>query len=169
MSIGPPDRSSGEHRNPSFELTFRPSVDLISIVRTFVAEFYLKVTNEDAASRLALATHELLENAAKYSTDGAASLQVSVDPQEGTVRVRTTNRADATQIQLLRACFDEIDSAASAAGLYADMLKRSAVRTTGSGGLGLARVWAESEMTMRLTVEGDTVAIHAQGSIAAET
>jgi hypothetical protein len=158
---------AGKSAAPSFELTFRPSVELISIVRRFVADFYLKVTmDDDAASRLALATHELLENAAKYSTDGAADLEVRVDPGKGTVNVRIRNRAAPARIQLLRACFDEIAAAPSAAKLYAEMLRRSAVLETGSGGLGLARVWAESEMTMRLVVEGDTVEIHAQGLIA---
>jgi hypothetical protein len=155
-------------QGPSFELTFRPSVDLITIVRRFVADFYLKVTHdEDVASRLALATHELLENAAKYSTDGTAELAMGVDPRQGAVTVRMSNRAAPEQIQRLRACFDEIAAAPDAAGLYAEMLKRSAVLATGSGGLGLARIWAESEMAIRLVVEGDVVQIHAQGSVAA--
>ncbi|HLK37791.1 MAG TPA: hypothetical protein VKU41_13615 [Polyangiaceae bacterium] len=152
---------------PSFELRFRPSVDLISIVRRFVAEFYLRVMDDDdAASRLALATHELLENAAKYSTDGEAALFVQVDTGTGTVDVRTTNRSTPAQLARLRRCFDEITSASDAAALYAEMLRRSALLATGSGGLGLARIWAESEMAIRLVVEGERVEIHAQGSIA---
>jgi two-component sensor histidine kinase len=152
---------------PSFELTFRPSIDLITIVRGFVADFYLKVTSDDdAASRLALATHELLENAAKYSTDGAADLGVRVDPRDGSVHVRMGNRAAPAQVERLRACFDEIRAAESAADLYAEILRRSAVLETGSGGLGLARIWAESEMTMELIVDGERVEIHARGQIA---
>jgi hypothetical protein len=154
-------------RAPSFELTFRPSVDLIAIVRRFVADFCLSVTaDEDVASRLALATHELLENAAKYSTDGTAQLEMKVNPEDGTVNVRTRNRAGSDQIQLLRACFDEISAAPSAATLYANMLKRSAVLDTGSGGLGLARIWAESDLAMQLSVVGDVVEIRARGSVA---
>jgi two-component sensor histidine kinase len=142
-------------------------VDLITLVRRFVADFYLKVMNdEDAASRLALATHELLENAAKYSIDGAAALYVEVDTRSGRVDVRTTNRASPTQLALLRKCFDEIAAAPDAAERYAQTLRRTALLATGSGGLGLARIWAESEMTMRLVVDGDKVQIHAQGSIA---
>jgi hypothetical protein len=153
---------------PSFELTFRPSVDLITIVRRFVADFYLKVTHDDdAASRLALATHELLENAAKYSTDGTAHLAVRVDADGGGVVVTMVNRAAPERIELLRACFDGIARATSASDLYAEMLRRTAVLETGSGGLGLARIWAESEMTMNLVVDGDTVAIHARGTLTA--
>src|SRR5258708_12850505 len=134
---------------PSFELTFRPSIELISIVRHFVADFYRKVTNEDAASRLALATHELLENAAKYSTDGAAELGVCIDAAEGTVSIRMKNRASPERIRLLRGCFDEMASAASAAALYADMLRRTAVRETGSGGPGPSPTSPASDPTLQ--------------------
>lgn len=150
---------------PSFELTFRPSVDLIPVVRRFVADFYIQVTNEDAASRLALATHELLENAAKYSSDGTAVLEVLVDPAIKTVRIRIRNRATPERIRLLRECFDEIRASPNAGTLYAEMLRRTALRATGSGGLGLARIWAESDMTIELQVEGDRVEIHAEGLI----
>jgi hypothetical protein len=151
---------------PSFELTFRPSVELISVVRRFVMEFYQKVLQDhDASGRLALATHELLENAAKYSTDGEAMLCVTVDRAAGTVLVRTTNRATPGQREALRTCFEEIAAAPDAGVLYAQMLRRSAVKTTGSGGLGLARIWAESDMALNLAVDGDTVEIQARGPI----
>jgi hypothetical protein len=153
--------------SPSFELRFRPSVELISLVRRFVADFYQRVLqDDDAASRLALTTHELLENAAKYSSDGEAMLCVTVDRNAGTVLVRTTNRASSAQRDMLRACFDEIATAPDATVLYTQMLHRTAVQTSGSGGLGLARIWAESEMALNLIVEGDNVVIRAQGPIA---
>jgi hypothetical protein len=152
---------------PSFELRFCPSTDLITTVRLFVESFYLKVMDDrDVASRLALTTHELLENAAKYSSDGEVRLHVQVDRESGTVEVRTANRAAPAPIQRLRACFDEIAAAPDAAVLYAEMLRRTAKLTTGSGGLGLARIWAESEMAIHLVVAGDQVEIHARGPIA---
>ena len=151
---------------PSFELTFRPSVELISVVRRFVMEFYQKVLqDQDASGRLALATHELLENAAKYSSDGEAMLCVTVDRASGTVLVRTTNRATPAQRDALRICFEEISAATDAEVLYAQMLRRSAVKKSGSGGLGLARIWAESDMALSLAVDGDTVEIQARGPI----
>jgi hypothetical protein len=152
---------------PSFELRFRPSSNLITVVRGFVEDFYMKVMDDrDVASRLALATHELLENAAKYSTDGEASIQVQVQAETGTVYVRACNRAAPAQIDLLRKVFDEIRAAPDARELYSRMLKRTAVRASGSGGLGLARIWAESDMEIRLEVTEDYVAIHAEGPIA---
>lgn len=50
----------------SVELTFAPSLELIPVVRRFVSAFYEELlSHADAASRLALATHELLENTVK--------------------------------------------------------------------------------------------------------
>lgn len=152
---------------PSFELFFRPSIELISVIRRFVAEFYREILDDpDAASRLALTTHELLENAAKYSTDGAAVLYVEVDRAARSVLVRTTNRATAAQIERLRHWFGEIAAAPSAEALYASVIKTTATKTSGSGGIGLVRIWAESQMTLELHVDGDSVAIHARGQLA---
>jgi hypothetical protein len=163
-----PNAATGSARKvPSFDLVFRPSVELISLVRRFVADFYIEVvSDQDTASRLALTTHELLENAVKYSTDGEAFLHVELDPHEGIVSVRTRNRASPSQIEALRGNFAEIAAAPDASALYAQMLRKSAV-ATGSGGLGLARIWAESEMNLRLVVVDDQVEIHARGRITA--
>jgi hypothetical protein len=152
---------------PSFDLLFRPSIELITLVRRFVADFYTQVVqDQDTASRLALTTHELLENAVKYSTDGEAALYVELDPTAGTVAVRTRNRATDEQIVRVRRTFAEISAAPDAAGLYTTLLHRSAI-ATGSGGLGLARIWAESDMELKLVISDDTVEIQARGKIAA--
>jgi hypothetical protein len=157
----PPSQSS-----PSFQIVFRPSAHLISLVRSFVADFYQKVIDDRSlASRLALTTHELLENSAKYSTDGATTLYVEVDPTDGHVLLQTANRATPTQVEALKGWFAEIAAAPDVAALYADMVRRTAVLKTGSGGLGLARILAEGDMSMDLTVEGDRVLITARGSI----
>jgi anti-sigma regulatory factor (Ser/Thr protein kinase) len=150
----------------SFELNFNPSTELITVVRQFLENFYLRVLGDaDVSNRVALTTHELLENAAKYSVAGNVRLYVQVDGQKGTAIVRTTNRAGPAQIERLRTCFEEIEKAADVGLYYAEMVRRSAHKTSGWGGLGLARIWAESDMTIRLVVTGDEIEIHADGPI----
>jgi hypothetical protein len=137
------------------------------MVRRFVGDFYATVVPDpDAAHHLALATHELLENAAKYSADGEAALFVDVDPTSRVVCVRTANRASAARIAELETAFAEIAAAPSAAAHYLEAMRRSAVRASGSGGIGLARVWAEGDMELEMAVEGDRVEIRAQGVLA---
>jgi hypothetical protein len=167
MSEGGQSGSSSSGANaPSFELTFNPSTELITVVRQFLDRFYLGILGDaDVSSRVALTTHELLENAAKYSADGDVRLYVQVNRQQGTAVVRTTNRATPAQIERLRLCMEEIANAADVHQYYAAMLRRSAHRTSGWGGLGLARIWAESNMTLHLVVTGDEIEIHAHGPI----
>lgn len=153
----------------TFELRFKPNVELITVVRMFVDNFYANVIGDkDVSSRVALTTHELLENSAKYSLDGEVRLWVQIDAERARAVVRTTNRAAPEQIERARACFDEITGAQDVRQYYGEMLRRSAQKKSGSGGLGLARIWAESDMSLRLSVNGEEIEIHADGPILAK-
>ena len=155
--------------SPSFELIFRPNVQLITLVRQFVSQFYVGIVADiDTASRLALATHELLENAVKYSTDGETSLNIVVDPESGNVSLWVRNRATAARVAALKVAFDEIASATDAVSLYAEAIRRSATRESGSGGLGLVRIWAESDLSLQLVLDNDEVEIRARGRIGSD-
>lgn len=152
----------------SFELRFRPSVALIQIVRRFVGDFYDRVLGDpDAVSRVALATHELLENAVKYSLDGETSLSIHVDPEDDARRVtiRLSNRATETDVVALREIFDEMTIFPDPFEQYRTAMERTARCTTRSG-LGIVRVRAEGEMIMRYTIEGDAVTIVAETRVA---
>src|SRR5689334_7637909 len=97
----------------AFELQFRPSATLIQVVRRFVFDFYEGVLDDpDTVARVALATHELLENAVKYSLDGATELSLGIEELEGGTRevaLRLRNRAAASDVEALTALFAEMD------------------------------------------------------------
>jgi len=152
----------------AFELTFRPNVELISIVRRFVSDFYERmVDDQDAVSRMALATHELLENAVKYSSDGATSLSITFEPGEpsSVVSIRLANRASSEHVETLTTIFEEMKDYEDPFAHYQVAMARSAKRKVGSG-LGLVRVRAEGEMNMSYTIDDDRVTILAQTSVA---
>jgi hypothetical protein len=149
---------------PSFELTFRPRVELIPIVRRFVSSFYGGVLGDpDATSRVALATHELLDNANRYSADGETTLRIEVSP-EIDVRIRIWNRTARAHVESLQERFAEMDRFPDPLAYYLHRMAESARRRDGASGLGLARLLAEAEMSLSFELEGDRVCIVADTS-----
>jgi hypothetical protein len=148
-----------------FELSFSPSVGLVSTVRRFVTNFYDQILEDaEVTSKVAVATHELLENAVRYSTDGQTCVRVGVR-REGrktfTVTIDTSNRTKEEHVVFLTALMDEMQRSSDPEAFYQTLMARSAKRTDGSG-LGLGRIRAEADMTLTHEIKGDRVHLHAQ-------
>jgi hypothetical protein len=115
----------------------------------------------DVLERLALAAHELLENAAKYRAGGRSRLQLGlqrVDTVEYAY-VSVTNRIDVSQVDHLKAVIAEVNDRDDPA-VYERVLKRAAARGEGSG-LGLARIRFEAELDLKVQFEGQSVSVTA--------
>ena len=148
-------------REAYVELTFSPNVKLINLVRTFVSDFYATVTkDDDVSSRLEVTTHELLENAVKFSVDGVTTLQVNVTKDDGVeyVTLTTRNRSSSEHIEVVRRIVGELANAQDPFAHYQSLMRASALRDEGSG-LGLGRVAAECEMELSCRVEQDDLVI----------
>jgi len=147
-----------------FALSFSPNVSLVSTVRRFVGDFYRQIiSNHEITSQLAVATHELLDNAVLYSHDGNSSIRVGVrvEPGGGTrVTTDTRNRASADNIGAVRASLDALAAAPDPSAHYQTLMRTAANRSDGSG-LGLARVRAEADMAIKYEIEEDWVHLHA--------
>jgi hypothetical protein len=146
-----------------FELNFSPNVHLVSTVRRFVTSFYEKILDSaEVTSQLAVATHELLDNAVTYSFDSNTSIRIDVrvEPEGTDVLIRTRNRASQERISKLRAALDDLCAAPDVQAHYQKVMRASAKRSDGSG-LGLARVRAESDMVVSYEIEGDLVQLRA--------
>ena len=141
----------------------------LTAVRRFVAELADSVVRDsELAARLALATHELLENAVKYNIDDATMLRVTMTPQtestsEVAVTIRTRNRATPENLRIAERLITQVREAEDPFMFYQQLIIASAEASEGSG-LGLARIRAETEMTIDFTIEGDQIEIvaHAQ-------
>jgi hypothetical protein len=153
--------------NSYVEINFSPSWQLISDVRRFVSVFYLRTLNEpDVAGRVALAAHELLENATKYSRDGEAKLRLEVSTKESghIVGISIVNRACPKEIERLKQYFASMQEEDDTFAFYQKLIQSARGRDDRAG-LGLARIQAEAEIKLRLTVDGEMVKIQGQSGI----
>lgn len=154
----------------NLELRFQPTVDLISSTRRFVCSFFEPfIEDPDVVSRIGLATHELLENILKYATDGRTVTRVDLatDGAERTLSIETTSAVTPERREGLEEIFAEMANAADAFSYYQLTMGRARQRRHGSG-LGLARVWAEAEMTLSIAFVDDSVTIRAVASLGSE-
>ncbi|HZU81618.1 MAG TPA: hypothetical protein VE987_01820 [Polyangiaceae bacterium] len=136
--------------------------------RKFVSDFYEHVLGDaDTVSRVALATHELLENVIKYSSDGRSHLEIELmETSLGDVlRIRARNRTTVQRAGELKALVSELEASTDPFALYLKMMRRSGLQQEGSG-LGLIRIRAETDMDVRCDVDGDVVTIIVEGQVA---
>ena len=98
------------------EMRFSPNIEIIALRRAFVAAFYERsLFDPDTTSRVALATHELVENACKYSIGGETSLRIDLGAGRTTVRIRLSNRTLPEHIANLQERFPRMKEVPDAA------------------------------------------------------
>jgi anti-sigma regulatory factor (Ser/Thr protein kinase) len=144
------------------ELSFAPSIELISIVRRFVGHFFeLALASAETSARLAMAVHELLENAVKFSVDGDSSIRVDMTPQDGVteVLVSTRNRATSEDIEALEDVFRMLEASGSPMAFYIKLMERSTRSELSQ--LGIGRVCAEAGMQMSVARVDDVITVKA--------
>ena len=151
---------SSESPDTYFEMSFAPSIELVSVVRRFVGTFYERaLASPELAQRAALAAHELLENAVKYSTDGETTIRMDVQrhPRPKVV-IRTRNRASPANAENLRARLAELNASSDITQHYMTLLRRSVkiANSEGRGGLGLGRIAAEADMDLTVSIDEAT-------------
>jgi hypothetical protein len=158
---------------PAIHLEFRPDPQLISMTRKFVEEFYGRfLADPDAASRVMLTIHELLENVAKFSSDGLSRLAVQMMDRDGRcfVQIRSRNVCAPRGLAQLRRLLDELRTCKDPMALYYRSIAESVDGVDGAEGavgpgLGLARIRAEGEMDIDYAVRGNEVTILAQTQV----
>jgi hypothetical protein len=142
------------------EIAFSPRWwSFISSTRIFVESFCGHSIGEGTFSdRVALATHELLENAVKYSLSPDSAVRCVVALTDEKVRVQVQNTADPDHIPVL-----EAEMATTQDGdpleVYIQKMQRSV--TQDQSQLGLARIRYESGAKLSLHIEGQLVTIEA--------
>jgi anti-sigma regulatory factor (Ser/Thr protein kinase) len=154
--------NSSSAPNGYFELHFRPDVRSVRLVRRFVADMYQRfLSDPEGTSRIALAAHELLENAARFSKDGEATLRIEVEMERRprAVRIVLRNRAEPSNIAAIREIVERVAGAPSASTFYGELIEKRVRTRDRSGGFGLARICAEADMKLTSRVVDDDISV----------
>ena len=148
------------------ELALVISPRMVSVIRRFVEEIAERLgADDDLSSRVALTAHELLENVAKYGVgaQGVLTLETRAEGEGRRLILTVTNKTMAGHIDRLRQTFRAMDGAEDAFAYYFHLMNSSAVDEP--GGLGLARIPAEADMRLALSLVGDEVTISAASGV----
>jgi anti-sigma regulatory factor (Ser/Thr protein kinase) len=146
-------------------LRMQPSWVVIDEIRRFVATFCASACPwAEREEQLAIATHELVQNAISNAVSPDIELTVEVDRGQERVQVSVTNDARPDQIDVLRTRLDRTQAHPDPLEAYVAAMRED---PHSRGGIGLARVRYEAALDLALEVEGERVTVRAVGPLAA--
>jgi hypothetical protein len=136
---------------------------MITMIRKFIESLYGHIFDGELASRVGIAAHELMDNAARCTHRGEVTMVIEVT--DSAIEVCTRNRARQQDIAALAGAMDEMQSQGDALSYYLELMKRT-VGCKDTSGLGLGRIWAEADMTLSYETSADMVSIRARMPLA---
>lgn len=146
-------------------LRMQPSWVVVDDIRHFVETFCASACPEAAREeQLALATHELVQNAIANAATPDIELKLEVDRETERVSVAVSNSARDDQIEVLRERLTRAQSYANPLDGYVAAMRED---PESRGGIGLARIRFEAALDLALEVEGEKVTIRAAGPLTA--
>lgn len=144
----------------------RPLWAYIEGIREFGA-FFCETTfdKEDLVERVRLVTHELLENAVKYSRTEWSEIEFSIRAERDTFQISVTNYATKESADCLEQDLDFVLSEAAESS-YRSAIKRAAGGPQGQSKLGLARIRYEGQVDLSIRRDDQgMVCVTAKGNL----
>jgi anti-sigma regulatory factor (Ser/Thr protein kinase) len=144
-------------------LRMQPSWREIDEIRHFVESFCASACPEiERQEQLALAAHELVQNAISNAVTPDVELRLEVDRATERVTVSVSNQARADQIEVLR---DRLDKTLAHADPLEGYVAAMRDDPESRGGIGLARIRYEAALDLALDVDGERVTVRAAGPL----
>jgi anti-sigma regulatory factor (Ser/Thr protein kinase) len=139
----------------------------IDEIRRFVESFCACASvGSDREAQVALAVHELMQNAVPHARGEEVELDLEVDPKGDRVRIRVVNVGDDAAFAALQARVEAMSREPDALAHYLRTMKEQP--TSARGGLGLARVRFEAQMEIRVRRRSaGRIVVEAEGSLKA--
>lgn len=157
----------GPTTSPALDIRLVARMDQVSVVRTFLEQYLCSSSPDpDLLARVTVAAHELLENAAKYSSAPGARLRTGIEQRAGSWYgwVEVANQGAPGHVDDLRTTVQELEDPATAVDIYQGDMLCLALKGDASG-LGLARIRAELDMELSMRLEGETVCVTASATM----
>lgn len=147
-------------------LRMKPPWVFIDEIRRFVESFCAcACPQENREAQLALAVHELMQNAIACSHEEDVELTLEVDPAADKATVTVSNHANEAEYQVLRDRIDRMNHEPDALKHYLKAMSETPMATR--GGLGLARVRFESQLELSVVRSGGRMSVFASGPLRA--
>jgi hypothetical protein len=145
-------------------LRMKPPWVFVDEIRRFVESFCsCACPGQGRQAQVALAVHELMQNAIPQAGGEDIELTLQVDPTADRVEVAVSNPCGDQAYRELLGRLEGLNSEPDALRSYLQAM--SEVPVTARGGLGLARVRFEAQLDLSVTREGRRVTVLARGSL----
>jgi len=145
-------------------LRMRPPWVFVDEIRRFVESFCACASpGRSREAQVALAVHELMQNAIPQAGGAEVDLSLQVDPDGNRIEVSVSNPCSEEAYTELLARLDQLNAEPDALRGYLKAMQETP--TVHRGGLGLARVRFEAQLDLSVTRVGQRVTILAHGPL----
>ncbi len=158
--------TSDPNRPVYLMLRMKPPWVFVDEIRRFVESFCsCACPGQTREAQVALAVHELMQNAIPHSGGEDVDLTLQVDPGADRVEIAVSNPCSEAQLAELMARVDRINAEPDALRSYLRAMAEAPISSR--GGLGLARIRFEAQLELAVIREGSRVTVLARGPLRA--
>jgi len=147
-------------------LRMKPPWVFVDEIRRFVESFCsCACPGETREAQVALAVHELMQNAIPHAGGESVDLTLQVDPAADRIEIAVSNPATEEQFADFKGRLDRINLEPDPLQSYLRAMSEAPMNQR--GGLGLARVRFEAQLELSITREGSRITVLAWGRLRA--